>query len=124
MSCTAPEVDEETFSLKGAEGIKVWSIGLFDRFQTRVYMFTTFLVFCLTSERRELERKVEDLKKNRSVALGRQKGFEEEILHFRKELREDQYCQAEERFRDKMIIKRTTELVIKDLDIYYKALDQ
>lgn len=78
----------------------------------------------LRNERRELERKVEDLKKNRSVALGRQKGFEEEILHFRKELREDQYCQAEERFRDKMIIKRTTELVIKDLDIYYKALDQ
>ncbi|XP_026794416.3 DNA repair protein RAD50 isoform X2 [Pangasianodon hypophthalmus] len=78
----------------------------------------------LRNERRELERKVEDLKKNRSVALGRQKGFEEEILRFRKELREDQYCQAEERFRDKMIIMRTTELANKDLDIYYKALDQ
>uniref|UniRef100_A0A8B9JPQ5 RAD50 homolog, double strand break repair protein n=1 Tax=Astyanax mexicanus TaxID=7994 RepID=A0A8B9JPQ5_ASTMX len=75
-------------------------------------------------ERRELERKVEDLKKNRSVALGRQKGFEEEILRFRKELREDQYCQAEDRFRDRMIVMRTTELANKDLDIYYKALDQ
>ncbi|KAK1788005.1 hypothetical protein P4O66_016479 [Electrophorus voltai] len=78
----------------------------------------------LRNERRELERKVEDLKKNRSVALGRQKGFEEEILRFRKELREDQYCQAEERYRDKMIVMRTTELANKDLDIYYKALDQ
>lgn len=81
-------------------------------------------MFCFTSERRELERRVEELKKNRSVALGRQKGFEEEILRLRKELREDQYCQAEERFRDKMIIMRTTELANKDLDIYYKALDQ
>ncbi|XP_076835840.1 DNA repair protein RAD50 [Brachyhypopomus gauderio] len=78
----------------------------------------------LRNERRELERKVEDLKRNRSVALGRQKGFEEEILRFRKELREDQYCQAEDRYRDKMIVMRTTELANKDLDIYYKALDQ
>uniref|UniRef100_A0A673A405 Zinc-hook domain-containing protein n=1 Tax=Sphaeramia orbicularis TaxID=375764 RepID=A0A673A405_9TELE len=65
-----------------------------------------------------------DLKKNRSIALGRQKGFEEEILHYRKELREDQYDKADERYKNKMIIMRTTELVIKDLDLYYKALDQ
>uniref|UniRef100_A0A3B4B404 Zinc-hook domain-containing protein n=1 Tax=Periophthalmus magnuspinnatus TaxID=409849 RepID=A0A3B4B404_9GOBI len=64
------------------------------------------------------------LKKNRSIALGRQRGFEEEILHYRKELREDQYDKAEERYKNKMIVMRTTELVIKDLDLYYKALDQ
>uniref|UniRef100_A0A7N8XAB1 RAD50 homolog, double strand break repair protein n=1 Tax=Mastacembelus armatus TaxID=205130 RepID=A0A7N8XAB1_9TELE len=81
-------------------------------------------VLQLRQERRESERKLEDLKKNRSVALGRQKGFEEEILHYRKELREDQYAKAEERYKNKMIIMRTTELVIKDLDLYYKALDQ
>ncbi|XP_026228282.1 DNA repair protein RAD50 [Anabas testudineus] len=81
-------------------------------------------VLQLRQERREAERKLEDLKKNRSIALGRQKGFEEEILHYRKELREDQYDKAEERYKDKMIIMRTTELVIKDLDLYYKALDQ
>ncbi|XP_023694117.1 DNA repair protein RAD50 [Paramormyrops kingsleyae] len=81
-------------------------------------------VLQLRKERREVEQRLEDLKKNRSVAVGRQKGFEEEILHFRKELREDQYGQAEERFRDKMIVMRTTELANKDLDIYYKALDQ
>lgn len=78
----------------------------------------------MSSERREVERKLEDLKKNRSVALGRQKGYEDEILRFRKELREDQYCRAEDLYRDKMIVMRTTELASKDLDIYYKALDQ
>ncbi|XP_062262168.1 DNA repair protein RAD50 [Platichthys flesus] len=78
----------------------------------------------LRQERRDAERKLEDLKKTRSIALGRQKGFEEEILHYKKELREDQYDKADERYKIKMIIMRTTELVIKDLDIYYKALDQ
>ncbi|XP_074528810.1 DNA repair protein RAD50 [Halichoeres trimaculatus] len=81
-------------------------------------------VMQLRQERREAERKLEDLKKNRSVAVGRQKGFEEEILHYRKELREDQYDKADERYKNKMITMRTTELVIKDLDLYYKALDQ
>ncbi|XP_051734464.1 DNA repair protein RAD50-like [Ctenopharyngodon idella] len=81
-------------------------------------------VMQLRNERREVERKLEDLKKNRSVALGRQKGYEDEILRFRKELSEDQYCRAEDLYRDKMIVMRTTELANKDLDIYYKALDQ
>uniref|UniRef100_A0A3Q2UW10 RAD50 homolog, double strand break repair protein n=1 Tax=Haplochromis burtoni TaxID=8153 RepID=A0A3Q2UW10_HAPBU len=81
-------------------------------------------VMQLRKERREAERKLEDLKRNRSIALGRQNGFEEEILHYRKELREDQYDKADERYRNKMITMRTTELVIKDLDLYYKALDQ
>ncbi|KAM6970762.1 DNA repair protein RAD50 [Aplochiton taeniatus] len=77
----------------------------------------------LRTERREAEGRVEELKKNRSVALGRQRGFEEEILRCRKELREDDYRLAKERYRDKMIVMRTTELANKDLDIYYKALD-
>nr|XP_043898596.1 DNA repair protein RAD50 isoform X2 [Solea senegalensis] len=81
-------------------------------------------VLQLRQERREAERKLEDLKKNRSIALGRQKGFEEEIMHYSKELREDQYDKADERYKNKMIVMRTTELVIKDLDLYYKALDQ
>ncbi|CAN9501772.1 unnamed protein product [Ophioblennius macclurei] len=81
-------------------------------------------VMQLRQERRETERKLEDLKENRNIAQGRQKGFEEEILQFRKELREDQYDKADERYRNKMITMRTTELVIKDLDLYYKALDQ
>ncbi|MEQ2292302.1 hypothetical protein AMECASPLE_021785 [Ameca splendens] len=81
-------------------------------------------VLQLRQERRDAERKLEELKKNRSIALGRQKGFEEEILQYRKELREEQYDKADERYKNKMITMRTTELVIKDLDLYYKALDQ
>nr|XP_061801475.1 DNA repair protein RAD50-like [Nerophis lumbriciformis] len=81
-------------------------------------------VMQLRQERRDTERKVDDLKTNRSIALGRQKGFEEELLHYKKELREDQYSKADELYKNKMIGMRTTELVVKDLDLYYKALDQ
>ncbi|XP_065143320.1 DNA repair protein RAD50 [Paramisgurnus dabryanus] len=81
-------------------------------------------VLQLRNERREVERKLEDLKKTRSVALGRQRGYEDEIMRFRKELSEDKYSRAEDSYRDKMIVMRTTELANKDLDIYYKALDQ
>nr|XP_057943942.1 DNA repair protein RAD50 [Doryrhamphus excisus] len=81
-------------------------------------------VMQLRQERRSAESKLEELKKNRSIALGRQKGFEEELLHYRKELREDQYDKADTLYKNKMITMRTTELVIKDLDLYYKALDQ
>ena len=59
---------------------------------------------------------MEELKRSRSVAVGRQKGFEEEILRFRKELRDEQYGQADERYRDKLIVMRTTELANKDLE--------
>uniref|UniRef100_UPI00398F1CF5 DNA repair protein RAD50 n=1 Tax=Pristiophorus japonicus TaxID=55135 RepID=UPI00398F1CF5 len=81
-------------------------------------------VMQLRNERKQLDDRLDDFKKNRNLAQGRQKGFEEEILHFRKELREPQYKDAEEKFREMMIVMRTTELANKDLDIYYKALDQ
>uniref|UniRef100_A0A6I8Q165 RAD50 homolog, double strand break repair protein n=1 Tax=Xenopus tropicalis TaxID=8364 RepID=A0A6I8Q165_XENTR len=81
-------------------------------------------VMQMKNEHQELENKSETLKTNHSLALGRQKGFEDEILRFKKELREPQYKDAEEKYRDKMIVMRTTELAIKDLDIYYKTLDQ
>lgn len=81
-------------------------------------------VIQLRSERQKLEEQLDNFKKNRNQAQGRQKGFEEDILRCRKELREAQYRDAEEKYREKMIIIRTTELANKDLDIYYKALDQ
>nr|XP_056713092.1 DNA repair protein RAD50 [Euleptes europaea] len=77
----------------------------------------------LKKDRQHLEEKIEDLKRNHSLALGRQHGFEEEILRFKKELRDPQFKDAEEEYRKKMIVMRTTELANKDLDIYYKALD-
>ncbi|NWY01902.1 RAD50 protein, partial [Nothoprocta ornata] len=76
------------------------------------------------NEQKRLEEKIEDLKRNHHVALGRQRGFEEEIVRFKKELRESQFKDAEEKYREMMIVMRTTELVNKDLDIYYKALDK
>ncbi|KAG8439205.1 hypothetical protein GDO86_005431 [Hymenochirus boettgeri] len=80
-------------------------------------------VMQMKTEHQELENKIETLKTNHSLALGRQKGFEDEIVRFKKELREPQYKDAEEKYREKMIVMRTTELAIKDLDIYYKTLD-
>ncbi|XP_015264759.1 PREDICTED: DNA repair protein RAD50 [Gekko japonicus] len=77
----------------------------------------------LKKDRQHLEEKIDDLKRNHSLALGRQHGFEEEILRFKKELRDPQFKDAEEEYRKKMIVMRTTELANKDLDIYYKALD-
>ncbi|KAM9288411.1 DNA repair protein RAD50 [Morus bassanus] len=78
----------------------------------------------LKNERKQLEEKIESLKRNHHVALGRQHGFEEEIVRFKKELRESQFKDAEEKYREMMIIMRTTELANKDLDLYYKALDK
>ncbi|KAM4764415.1 DNA repair protein RAD50 isoform 2-T4 [Cyanocitta cristata] len=78
----------------------------------------------MKNEQKHLEEKIESLKRNHHVALGRQRGFEEEIVRFRKELREPQFKDAEEKYRDMMIVMRTTELVNKDLDLYYKALDK
>ncbi|NWR74099.1 RAD50 protein, partial [Centropus unirufus] len=78
----------------------------------------------MKNEQKYLEEKIESLKRNHHVALGRQHGFEEEIVRFKKELRESQYKDAEEKHRDMMIDMRTTELAMKDLDLYYKALDK
>ncbi|NXU83265.1 RAD50 protein, partial [Xiphorhynchus elegans] len=78
----------------------------------------------MRNERKLLEEKLEALKRSHHVALGRQRGFEEEIVRFRKELREPQFRGAEDKHRDMMIVMRTTELVNRDLDLYYKALDK
>ncbi|XP_027764105.1 DNA repair protein RAD50 [Empidonax traillii] len=78
----------------------------------------------MKNEQKHLEEEIESLKRNHHVALGRQRGFEEEIVRFRKELREPQFKDAEDKYRDMMIVMRTTELVNKDLDLYYKALDK
>lgn len=81
-------------------------------------------VLQMKNEHQKLEENIDTIKRNHSLALGRQKGYEEEILHFKKELREPQFRDAEDKYREMMIVMRTTELVNKDLDIYYKTLDQ
>lgn len=94
------------------------------KWRSGLHVFSFHLTLLCDRQRKELEDKLEELKRKRSVTLGRQNGFKEEIIRCQKELREDQYRHAVERFRDKMIVMRTTELINKDLDIYYKALDQ
>uniref|UniRef100_A0A8C7BHV0 DNA repair protein RAD50 n=1 Tax=Neovison vison TaxID=452646 RepID=A0A8C7BHV0_NEOVI len=81
-------------------------------------------VLQMKNEHQKLEEKIDNIKRNHSLAVGRQKGYEEEIIHFKRELREPQYRDAEEKYREMLIVMRTTELVNKDLDIYYKTLDQ
>ncbi|NXN09708.1 RAD50 protein, partial [Indicator maculatus] len=78
----------------------------------------------LKNEQKHLEERIESLKRSHHLALGRQHGLEEEIVRFRKELREPQFRDAEETYREMMIVMRTTELANKDLDLYYKALDK
>ncbi|KAM3847766.1 DNA repair protein RAD50 isoform 1-T2 [Vipera latastei] len=78
----------------------------------------------LKRNQKHLEEKIEDLKRSHSLAVGRQHGFEEEILRYKRELKEQQFKDAEEKYREMMIVMRTTELANKDLDIYYRALDQ
>ncbi|XP_019497706.1 PREDICTED: DNA repair protein RAD50 [Hipposideros armiger] len=81
-------------------------------------------VLQMKNEHQELESKIDNIKRNHNLAIGRQTGYEEEIIRFKKELREPQFRDAEEKYREMMIVMRTTELVNKDLDIYYKTLDQ
>ncbi|KAF6081688.1 hypothetical protein HJG60_008718 [Phyllostomus discolor] len=81
-------------------------------------------VLQMRNEHQNLEEKIDTIKRNHSLAIGRQKGYEDEIIHFKKELQKPQFRDAEEKYREMMIVMRTTELVNKDLDIYYKTLDQ
>ncbi|KAF3841072.1 hypothetical protein F7725_006934 [Dissostichus mawsoni] len=73
-----------------------------------------------------LRKRVEELKEvvARREVLLKDMGNMQVLQLRQKELREDQYNKADERYKNKMITMRTTELVIKDLDLYYKALDQ
>uniref|UniRef100_UPI00358F3D7A DNA repair protein RAD50 isoform X1 n=2 Tax=Myxine glutinosa TaxID=7769 RepID=UPI00358F3D7A len=78
----------------------------------------------IKTEQQGLVEKLENLKQRRNCAQGRQHGFQEEIQRCNKELRDPQFHNAAESFRRMMIKSRITELANKDLDIYYKALDQ
>ncbi|XP_012860001.1 DNA repair protein RAD50 [Echinops telfairi] len=81
-------------------------------------------VLQMKNDHQKLEEKIESIKRNLGVALGRQNGYEAEIISLKKELRGPLFLDAEEKYREMMIVMRTTELANKDLDIYYKTLDQ
>ncbi|CAG2192451.1 RAD50 [Mytilus edulis] len=77
----------------------------------------------LDRERKRLQTQQEELMKEKHHAEGRQRGFEDQIRNIKSELKSDMYKGAPQKFRDKMIVLRTTELAITDLEKYYKALD-
>ncbi|XP_052793219.1 DNA repair protein RAD50-like isoform X2 [Mya arenaria] len=78
----------------------------------------------LDQERRKLESKLQDLTKQRHTAEGRQTELENQIRASKRELQSDMYRGAVEKYRNKMIDLRTTELANTDLEKYYKALDK
>ncbi|XP_053392255.1 DNA repair protein RAD50-like isoform X2 [Mercenaria mercenaria] len=75
-------------------------------------------------EQSRLEREMESLRKERHTAEGRQTELENQIRGTKRELQTDMYKGADEKYRNKMIDKRTTELANGDLEKYYKALDK
>ncbi|CAH1258811.1 RAD50 [Branchiostoma lanceolatum] len=78
----------------------------------------------IEQEKRKLVEKQDQLLKEKYVAEGRMRGLEEEIRRYRKELQSDQFKDADVKYRDMMIVLRTTELANADLEKYYKALDR
>lgn len=78
----------------------------------------------LENDRQRLQKQEEKLRSTKYQAEGRQRGYEDEMKKLKKELNEDMYKDAEEKYRDKVIMLRTAELASGDLDKYYKALDK
>ncbi|XP_066278594.1 DNA repair protein RAD50.L-like [Branchiostoma lanceolatum] len=78
----------------------------------------------IEQEKRKLVEKQDQLLKEKYVAEGRMRGLEEEIRRYRKELQSDQFKDADVKYRDMMIVLRTSELANADLEKYYKALDR
>ncbi|KAK6173416.1 hypothetical protein SNE40_016870 [Patella caerulea] len=75
-------------------------------------------------ERRKLLNKEDALQKERHTATGRLQGLKDQIKSSKKELESPMYKDASEKYRDKVIDMRTTELSNKDLEKYYKAMDR
>ncbi|XP_048587511.1 DNA repair protein RAD50 isoform X2 [Nematostella vectensis] len=78
----------------------------------------------VTREKAGLQTQLDDLRKERAHHEGRQKGFEEEIRRFQKDLRSEMYGNAEEKHRQKVIDMKTTKMASGDLEKYYKALNR
>ncbi|KAJ8311256.1 hypothetical protein KUTeg_011191 [Tegillarca granosa] len=75
-------------------------------------------------ERKRLLKQQEELIKEKHNLIGRQTGIEDMIRNARRELNSDMYKDASTKYRDQMIMLRTTELANSDLEKYYKALDR
>ncbi|CAM9450986.1 DNA repair protein RAD50 [Lampetra fluviatilis] len=81
-------------------------------------------VMQLKTEQERLISHLEELKSKRSRALGRQQGLQDTKYKFEGQLKDKQFRDAAKEYMDNIIVMKTSELACKDLDVYYKALDQ
>ncbi|XP_061165388.1 DNA repair protein RAD50-like [Saccostrea echinata] len=78
----------------------------------------------LERERRRLLREQEELQKEKQMSENRRIALHGEFSSITNELKSEMYKNAATKYRDKMIILKTTELASSDLEKYYKALDK
>lgn len=78
----------------------------------------------LERERRRLMAEQQELLKEKQLSENRRMALHGELSSLLSELKSDMYKNAGTKFRDKMIVLKTTELASSDLEKYYKALDK
>ena len=71
----------------------------------------------------ELQRDLDELRKSKASCEGRLKGLEEEQRKMERDLRSEKFACADTNYSKKAIESKTTEMANQDLDKYYKALD-
>ncbi|ESP01818.1 hypothetical protein LOTGIDRAFT_139054, partial [Lottia gigantea] len=70
------------------------------------------------------EENVDTANQKQQTSTGRLQGLKDQIQSLKKELNSEMFKDASEKYRDKVIDMRTTELSNKDLEKYYKAMDR
>ncbi|XP_077865420.1 DNA repair protein RAD50.L-like [Saccoglossus kowalevskii] len=78
----------------------------------------------LRKEKTKLHNEQEELQRQKNVAVTRQIREDNEMKMYQKELQDDMYRDADEKFRNKMMQLETKALANSDLEKYYKALDR
>ena len=78
----------------------------------------------LMEEKSTLQEQLDQHRKVKATTEGLLKGFEDKIKDYKRDLKSSKYADADTRHCQKVVELRTTQLANKDLDKYYKALDQ
>ncbi|XP_074657716.1 DNA repair protein RAD50.L-like [Tubulanus polymorphus] len=78
----------------------------------------------LSRQQRDLEKRIEEYKREKNTISGRLSGYVDQIRDKRRELESDELKHADSKLRDKIIEQKTTDLAKHDLEKYYFALDQ
>lgn len=78
----------------------------------------------LIEERSSCQERLDELRKEKAVNEGLLRGLDEKMKMLNRELNSRHYKDADVNHCQKLVELRTTQLANKDLDKYYKALDQ